>query len=112
MAVCSGNILWGTILETIVKEWLYQEGDKEEHRNHKVLTEWKRPGVGEMRNAVRNARGSGGTDGWTGKEVRDIPEEAISLFYQITERWECKGDVPGAMKEARQVNLPKEGKES
>ena len=72
--------------------------------------QWRRPEEKETMAAIRKAKGSGGPHGWTGEEVRAMPEEAAKLFHQMAERWEEAEEVPKASTEARQVNLPKPGK--
>ena len=81
------------------------------HELPKAEIKWRRPTEEEMEAAIRKASGSGGTDGWIGEEARAMPRTAIQLFNQLTERWEVAGEVPSGMREARQVNLSKPGKE-
>ena len=60
---------------------------------------------------VRNAKGSGGTDQWTGCELRYMPLEAIRTWHQLAEQWVQLGDVPNQLKYIRQMNkVDAEGK--
>lgn len=69
-------------------------------------TEWEL-GIKDVWQAVRNAHGACGTDGWTGEEIKHIPTSAIHTFFDITRHWEQMGRVPMQLLESRQINIPK-----
>lgn len=57
--------------------------------------------------AVRQAKGSAGVDGWDGLEVKHLPLPAIEIFHQCTLRWYESGCLPDQMSESKQVCIPK-----
>ena len=47
-------------------------------------TRWERPAQEKLREKLRKAKGSGGTDGWTACEVKMVPDKVADLFYRVT----------------------------
>ena len=73
--------------------------------------EWERPSMEELRNKQKECDGSAGPDQWSSEEVKNIPYNALLTFAEVTKMWEREGRAPEVLREARQVNLPKPGKE-
>ena len=71
---------------------------------------WRPPSGVELRAIACDAKGAGGPDGWSGRELGLLPLDVFHMFSLLAKRWlEC-GDVPQQMCESRMVCLPKPGK--
>ena len=53
---------------------------------------WERPGDEDFIRAFKEAKGTGGTDGWDGEEISVLPEEGAKRFKGITKRLEKEGE--------------------
>ena len=69
----------------------------------------ERPTEGEFEKGFKCEKEAAGTDGYSGKDLRQMPKGIAKMFRRITERLET-GEVPKVMKEARQKNWSKSGK--
>ena len=49
--------------------------------------QWTQLPLGALEQAVKQAKGSGGADGWDGDEIRFLPKCAVKCFHEITLRW-------------------------
>ena len=74
---------WKGVWYTKTTEW-DQIGRRMKHVPKSEPGKWRRPNDEEFENAFQRAAGSGGTDGWTGKEVAMMPKGAIRWFRHMT----------------------------
>ena len=72
--------------------------------------QWTQLPLGALEQAVKQAKGSGGADGWDGDEIRFLPKPAVKCFHEITLRWTTAGSLPKQLLQARQVTMPKPDK--
>ena len=73
---------------------------------------WDPPDLDLLTAVVRKADGSGGGDGFVGKELCHLPIEAIKTFRSLALEWERLGQTPAVFNHTRMVNFGKPGKVS
>ena len=81
-----------------------------EYESDQVEVEWRDPTEEETVKAMKDAKGSGGVDGWVGEEIKYLPEQVANSFRKLAMRWQQAQQVADALKETRQANLTKPGK--
>lgn len=90
-----------------------QHQDNEEAAANKLVRDfgvvdlsftWEPVSLEDLWEAVRQAKGAAGVDGW------DVPLPAIQIFHQCTLRWYESGCLPDQMSESKQVCIPKVNK--
>ena len=72
--------------------------------------DWQAPSGVVLRQLACDAKGAGGPDGWTGRELGLLPLDTFRMFSLLAQRWLLCGAVPQQMCESRMVCLPKPGK--
>ena len=85
-------------------------------RNHAHVPhqniDWEAPSLELLVAVFRAADGAAGGDGFAGRELRHLPEAAISLFRQLALQWQDHGCTPSVFAHTRMVNFGKPGKVS
>lgn len=72
--------------------------------------DWTESTEGQLLQACASAKGTAGPDGWSSAEVRQLPPGVVAVFHKVSIRWLQSGLIPDTLRQAMQINLPKDNK--
>ena len=105
---------WAEIAKVIGRAKRGEGGKKKKQRGPQESNfgeiRWAMPTFEDFAERVKEAGqkgGAAGPDGWTGKEMGNLPALSVEDLFQVQKRWSTSGEVPQAMKMARMTNLTK-----